>query len=205
MRPCVRSVALFGVVSLCGIARGDEGEWRIGAGGGGAVANARLGGASGTGVGYVARGRVCYGVPNTFELGLVGSYSHASDIAFDGAALDGQTGNLFADLSEVSVGAEVRWTPGLGLARAFERTSPYVAARAGAALLMRTSQQLLTESGQLLLEPKDDLHLAPFVGAALGVEHRFGDHFFVAGEISVSLGGDVRLVGLTGDAAWAWY
>ena len=205
MRWLVMSVALSGVVSLSGIARGDGGEWRIGAGGGVTVMDARAGGAGGTGVGYGAHGRLGYGLSNTFELGLVGGYSHASDISFEGAALEGQSGKLFADLSTASIGAELRWTPGVWLARAFERTGPYIAARAGASLVIRTSQQLFTESSLLLVAPSDDLHLAPFAGAALGVEHRLGDHLFVAAELGGVATPESRDVALTLEVAWSWY
>ena len=186
-------------------ARADQAEWRIGAGGGGTVVNARTGGADGTGIGYEAHGRLGHGVSNTLELGLIGGYTHAPDLAFASASVGGQTGTLFADMSTVTISVEFRWTPGLGLARAFERTSPYVAARAGAALLVRTSQQLFTETGLLILAPADDLRLIPFAAAAIGVEHRFGDHLFLPGEFTASLVGDVRLMGLTAEAGWAWY
>jgi hypothetical protein len=119
--------------------------------------------------------------------------------------VESQAGKLFADVSTFSMGAEVRWTPGLGLARAFERTGPYVAARAGAALLVRTSQQLFTASGLLILDANDDRRIAAFAGAALGVEHRFGDHFFLAAELAACLGVDERELGLTAEAAWVWY
>jgi hypothetical protein len=197
--------ALLGLMAVPNLGRGDICEWRIGAGVGLTVMDARAGGASGTGVGYAARGRLAYGLLNTLEVGLVGDYAHASNIAFDEAAVEGQTGRLFADLSTASIGAELRWTPGLGLARAFERTGPYIAARAGGALVMRTSQQLFTEGGLLLLDPKDVLHLTPFAAAALGVEHRFGDHLFLGGELAVSLGVDERILALTAEATWAWY
>ena len=197
--------ALPALIAVPNLARGDTGEWRIGVGGGGTVMNARAGGADGTGIGYQAHGRLGYGLSNTFELGLVAAYAHASDLQFDSAMVESQAGKLFADVSAFSVGAEVRWTPGLGLARAFERTGPYLAARAGAALLVRTSQQLFTGSGLLILAPADDLRLIPFAAAAIGVEHRFGDHLFLPGEFTASLVGDVRLMGLTAEAGWAWY
>ena len=108
-------------------------------------------------------------------------------------------------MTTINLGAELRWTPGVGLARAFERTSPYVAARAGAALVMRTSQQLFTEGGLLILAASDDRHLTPFAEAALGVEHRFGDHLFFAAELAASLYVDERSFGVTAEAAWAWY
>ncbi len=70
---------------------------------------------------------------------------------------------------------------------------------------MRTSQQLFTEGGLLIVAPSDDLHVAPFAGVGLGVEHRFGDHFFLAAELAVSVGVDQRLFATTAEAAWAWY
>jgi hypothetical protein len=129
-------VATVAVVPALGWA--DQSEWRIGAGGGAIVVDARIGGADGIGIGYEARARLGYGLSNTFELGLVGGYAHAADVAVNGATLEGQTGNLFTNLSTVSLAAELRWTPGVGLARAFERTGPYLAARAGGALVVRT-------------------------------------------------------------------
>jgi hypothetical protein len=198
-------LAFLGLALHLPHARGDKGEWRVAAGGGLTLMAVRVGGASGTGAGYDARARLAYGLSNMLEVGLVGGYTHASDTSFDEAALEGQTGKLFADLSTIVLGAELRWTSGLGLARAFERTSPYVAARAGGAVVLHTSQQLFTESGLLLLQPKDDWHFGPFAGVALGVEHRFGDHIFLAGEFAASVVGTDRLFGLNAEAAWSWY
>ena len=199
------SLVLAALASLPAVGHADQGEWRIAVGGGVTVLDANVGGASGSGVAYEARGRLAYGLSNTVEVGLVGSYVHASDLAFDGASIEGQTGTLFADVSTFTVGAELRWTPGVGLAQALERTGPFVAARAGAALVSRTSQQLFTGSSLLILDANDDLHITPFAGAALGVEHRFSDHFFLAAELAASFGVDAREVGLIAEAAWAWY
>jgi len=198
-------ILLLGVALLPALARADEREWRVGIGGGGTVVNARAGGADGTGIGFGARGRLGYGLSDTIELGLVAGYARASDIAFEAATLEGQTGTLFADVSTFTLGAELRWTPGLGLSRAFGRTGPYIAARAGAALALRTSQQVFTATNLLLLDAQDDLRLAAFAGGALGLEHRFGDHFFLAAELAASFGGDLRSFSVTGEAAWAWY
>jgi hypothetical protein len=121
MRRFITVVTLAGVST---VAVADKNEWCIGAGGGGAVMNAHAGGTDGTGIGYETHGRLGYGVSNALELGLIGTYSHTSDIAFDDAMLAGQTGKLFGDASMVAVQGELRWTPGLGLARAFERTGP---------------------------------------------------------------------------------
>jgi hypothetical protein len=183
----------------------DKGEWRVGAGGGLTLMDARVGGVSGTGAGYDARARLAYGLSNTLDVGLVGGYAYASDISFEEAALGGQTGKLFADLSTIVLGAEMRWTLGLGLSRAFERTSPYLAARAGGALFVHTSQQVFTATNLVLLKAGDDLHIEAFAGAALGIEHRFGDHFFVAVELGASFSVDQRSFGLGAEAAWAWY
>lgn len=190
---------------LPALAAADESEWRVGIGGGGTLVNARAGGAEGTKLGFAARTRLGYGLSETIELGLVSGYVRASDIRFDEATLEKQAGTLFADISTFSLGAEVRWTPGLGLARAFERTGPYIAARAGAGLALRTSQQVFTETNLLLLDAGDDLHVAAFAGTALGVEHRFGDHFFVATELEAAVGVEHRSLSLTMEAAWAWY
>jgi len=196
---------LVGLVLLQAVARADEREWRVGIGGGGTVVNARAGGVDGTGIGFGARGRLGYGLSDTIELGLVAGYARASDIAFDSATLEGQTGKLFADVSTFTFGAELRWTPGLGFARAFERTGPYMSARAGGALALRTSQQLFTATNLLLLDARDDLHISAFAGGALGVEHRFGDHFFLAAELAASTSVDERSLAFTAEAAWAWY
>lgn len=190
---------------LAGLAHADDGEWRIGAGGGGTAVNARAGGADGAGIGYEAHGRVGYGVSNTIELGLVGSYASVSNVPFDDAALAGQTGKLFADLSMAELLAEVRWIPGVGLTRAFERTSPFLAARAGAALLVRTSQELLAPGNLLLVVPEDEIDMDPVVGGAIGVERRLGDHLFVAAELGAMWTSGATLFNFTAEATWAWY
>jgi len=185
--------------------RADEGEWRIGLGGGAAVTSVRAGGVDGAGAGLGARARVGRGLSNTIELGLASGYAHATNVELDGARLEGQAGTLFADVSTVTLEVELRYTPGLGLARAFERTGPYAALRAGGALVLRTSQQLFTAAGLLVLAPGDERDLAALAGGALGIEHRFGDHLFVAGEAAASLGVASRSLGFTVEAAWAWY
>lgn len=190
---------------LPALARADEREWRAGVGGGGTVVSARAGGADGTGLGFGARARLGYGLSDTIELSMVAAYLRASDIAFSAATLGGQTGNLFADVSTFTVGAELRWTPGVGFARAFERTGPYLAGRAGASVVLRTSQQVFTASSLLLLDADDDLRIAPFTDGAVGVEHRFGDHFFIAAELEAFVCFEQRSVAITVEAAWAWY
>src|SRR5262249_37634020 len=139
------------------LAWADQAEYRIGAGGGLTLVDAHVGGAGGVGTGYEARARLGYGLSNTFELGLVGAYSHSSDIAVDDATVEGQTGKLYTNMSTVSLAAELRWTPGVSVARAFERTGPYLAVRAGGALVVRTSQQLFMEGSLLLVSPTDDV------------------------------------------------
>lgn len=190
---------------LPAVAGADESEWRAGIGGGGTVVNARAGGAEGSGPGFGARVRLAYAISDMIELGLLAGYTRVADIAFDSATLDGQTGRLFANLSTFTLAAELRWTPGIALARAFERTGPYVAVRAGATLALRTSQQVFTSTSLLLVDAGDDLHIVPVAGGALGVEHRFGDRFFLAAELSAGLGATVRSFSLTAEAAWAWY
>jgi hypothetical protein len=190
---------------FAGLAHADEAEWRVGAGGGGAVVNVRAGGTDGTGIGYQAHGRVGYGLSNTFELGFVGMYASVSNVPFDGAALAGQTGRLFADVSTAELLAEVRWRPGVALAGAFERTSPFLAARTGVALVMRTSQELLAPGNLLLVAPQDEIELAAVAGGAFGVEHRFGDHLFVSAELGAERLGDATLIDVTAEAAWAFF
>ena len=196
---------LTAVAVVPAIARADQGEWRIGAAGGAMVVDARVGGANGTGIGFEACGRLGYGLSNTFELGLVGGYAHAADVEVDGATVDGQTGKLFANVSTVSLAVELRWAPGVGLARAFERTAPYLAGRGGGALVVGTSQQLFMESSLLLASPTDDVHLRAFIGGALGIEHRLGDHFFLAVELAAATTGEARTFDVTAEVSWAWY
>jgi hypothetical protein len=196
-------VSMVAVVPALG--RADQSEWRIGAGGGAIVVDARAGGADGIGIGYEARARLGYGLSNVLELGLVGGYAHASDVEVDGAAVGGQAGTLYADVSALGLGVEARWTPGLGLARAFERTSPYLAVRAGAALALRANQQLFTPSDQLIVQPSDDVEVGAWVGGSIGIEHRFGDRVFLAVEIMAAVVGEANVLGLSAEGAWAWY
>jgi hypothetical protein len=139
------------------------------------------------------------------ELGLVGTYAHATDVSFSAATLDGQSGTLFADLSMATFGAELRWTPGLTLARAFERTGPYLAARAGGALVVRTSQQIFTPGSLILAEPRGSYEIEPFASLGVGVEHRFGDQLFVDCDIAVSYSRNERSVTVDAGISWTWY
>jgi hypothetical protein len=77
--------------------------------------------------------------------------------------------------------------------------------RAGAALVVRTSQQVFASGNLLLLEPPDDLQAVPIASVALGVEHRFGDHILLAGELAMSVTVDEGLLALTAEVVWAWY
>lgn len=190
---------------VAGLAHADDGEWRIAAGGGGSVTTASAGGAEGTGMGFEAHGRVGRGITNAVELGVAASYSDATDVAFAGATLDRQIGTLYADVHTVSLGIELRLTPGVALARAFERTGPYLAVRAGGAFGVRTNQQIFTGANLLLAAPPDTVELGIFVRGALGVEHRFGDHLFVSAELGATRTSGATLFDFTAEATWAWY
>jgi hypothetical protein len=62
---------------------------------------------------------------------------------------------------------KLRWTQGVRFARAFERTGPYLTGRAGAALALRTSQQVFTAASLLLLDADADIRITPFAGGAV--------------------------------------
>src|SRR4051812_10223834 len=111
-----RWIIAAGLVAIPGLVRADTGEWRVGAGGGGTLVSAGVGGGTGTGLGLEAHARLGYSLANPIEIGLVGSYAHASDVAF-ASGLDAQGGTLFADLTTIALAADLRWTPGIGLAR----------------------------------------------------------------------------------------
>ena len=202
-------VGLVGLPAVLGLvlprASADEGEWRLGIGGGALVTTVDVGGATGTGAGYEVRGRLGHGLSNTLELGVAFGYAHASDVRFGAAAILGQVGTLFLDRMAIALGVELRFTPGVGWARAFARTGPYVALRAGGVVDVRTSQALFTAAGLLLASEADDVRVSPSAGGAIGVEHRFGDHVFVAVEAASDLSPAARLFALTGEIAWTWY
>src|SRR5512147_2447788 len=102
-----RWVAIVALALLPAFARADDREWRAGIGGGGMVVSAHAGGADGTGLGFGARARLGYGLSDIIELGLVAGYVRASDVAFNAATLEGQTGNLFAHVSTFTLSAEL--------------------------------------------------------------------------------------------------
>jgi len=204
-RTTLRAWALVSSLLAASRALSDEGEWRVAAGGGAVVTKASVGGADGTAFGFEAHGRVARGLTNAVDLGLTASYAEGTDVAFAGATLGGQTGTLYSDLRMVSLGLDLRLAPGVALARAFERTGPYLAVRASGALSVRTSQEILSRANLLLTAPPDALGLGLVVGGALGLERRFGDHFVVALELGASVGADARRLALTSEVAWAWY
>src|SRR5262244_1846692 len=123
-RTMVGALALASSLLAASIANADKDEWRLGGGGVITLTTASVGGADGTGLGFDVHGRVARSITNALELGLMASYGEATDVAFAGATLEGQTGTLFADLRTASVAVELRFTPGVALARAFERTGP---------------------------------------------------------------------------------
>jgi hypothetical protein len=183
----------------------DQSEWRLGVAGGAVLTTATLAAAPGTGLGFGVRGRIGYGLSDSVELGGIVSYTDAEDICFEHAAMLGQAGTLYANLSTIAAGAELRWTPGVGVARAFARTGPYLAARGGATLVITSGQQLFAPNNLLILDADDALDVRAFGAAAIGLEHRFGDHLFVAAEIAATFMADARRIDSTFELAWSWY
>ncbi len=203
-----RLAVLVGVVTATAtVARAHAvaGEWCVAASGGALVTESRAASARAAGIGYRAGARLGYGLANFIELGAFASTSRVADLRFPDASLDGRRGTLFADTWDLALAAEVRLVPGLSLGGAFARTSPVVALRAGAAAILRTAQDLRTADGLTLATPDDDLRVAPFFGAVIGAQHRFGDHLLVGVELAATVTTDARTLSLDVEAAWTWY
>lgn len=194
-----------GLVLLAATAGADQSEWRLGVAGGAVLTSATLADARGDGLGFAVQGRMGYGLLDSFDLGGIVSYTSVSDVRFEHASMLGQAGTLYANLATFALGAELRFAPGVGLARAFSRTGPYLAVRGGAAVLVMSGQQLFGPSNLLILDVDDGLDVRPFCGAAVGVEHRFGDHLFVAGELAATFMAGARRFDSTLELAWSWY
>ncbi len=199
------SAALLGIVLLTGIAHADAEEWRVMAGGSATITTSEVAGAEAEALGFGGRIRLGYGVTNNLELAIEAAGTRAQALAFPGAAIDRQEGTLFADatLAELSMG--LRWTFGVEVWRALDRVRPFIGVRAGGLVQYLSGQVLLNEQDMILVSPEDDLRFRPFVGGSLGLERRFGDHFFAGISINLALGADYRQLGASLELAWAWY
>jgi len=193
------------VLLAAAAAHADRAEWRFELGGGAAALMSKQGGANGGALAVTGYGRFAYGITDAFDIAVVSTYARGADVEFDFATIDGQKGRLFADLTSCGVLVELRWTLGVGVSRAFERTRPYVAVRAGGALLLVDSQELFDASERTLATPGDSARVAGAVGAAIGLEHRFGDRLTLTGDLDVLVHGDVKHGGFTFSLGWSWY
>jgi hypothetical protein len=197
----VLSVFLAGQVS-----HADADEKRLGVAGVGFLASASAGGARGDAFAWGGRAVFGYGLSNVLELRIVGGAAFAQAIAFDGATLGAQQGNLFGDLLAIEASAGVRANGGVWLTPAFARTRPFVELRGGV-LLRRLSGQLLLNPGNMLISAPDaTTSVVPLLAGAAGVEHRFGRSLLVAlaFDAALSTDGD-RHFGLSLEFSWSWY
>ena len=147
-----------------------------------------------------------YGASNVLELRIAAGAAFAQALAFDGAILGAQQGNLFGDLLTIEASAGVRVNGGVWLTPVFARTRPFVELRGGA-LLRRLSGQLLLNPGNMLISaPDTTTSVVPLLAGAAGVEHRLGRSLLVALAFDVAVSTDgYRHVGLSLEFSWSWY
>jgi hypothetical protein len=203
MRPAV--VSTLALLLAAPAARADHSEWQLAVGAGAAVVDTAAAETSGTGVGFDVATRFAWGLTNSLDLGLAVSYSRVANVRFAGAVHDGQAGTLFADVVGAGLLAELRWTLGVGVARAFDRTRSYFAARAGGELVVLSAQELRGAGGKTVVTPDATARLTFVAGGAAGVEHRFGDRLIVALELNVLVGPKDRRGGLALELGWRGY
>jgi hypothetical protein len=197
----VLSVFLAGEAS-----HADAEEKRLGVAGVGLLASASEGGARGDAFAWGGRAVFGYGTSNALELRIGAGAAFAQAIAFDGATLGAQQGNLFGDLLTLEASAGVRANGGVWLTPAFARTRPFLEARGGMLLRRLTGQLLLNPGNMLITAPDTTTSIAPLFAGAAGVEHRFGRSLLVALALDAALSTDgYRHFGLSLEFSWSWY
>ena len=133
----VLSVFLAGEVS-----HADAEENRLGVAGIGFLASTSEGGARGDAFAWGGRAVFGYGASNVLELRIAAGAAFAQALAFDGAILGAQQGNLFGDLLTIEASAGVRVNGGVWLTPVFARTRPFVELRGGALLRRARSRRV---------------------------------------------------------------
>jgi hypothetical protein len=150
--------------------------------------------------------RYGFGLTNDLELGGVLLFGAGAPVDIDGVAdASDRVGTLNASPMALSLAVDLRLSAGRSLSRAFVRTHPLVGLRLGLAGRYLSNQQLRID-GKGVSYPTTDLSVLPFVGADLGVEHRFAHHF-VAGLVAGFTYGGERYAGaqLALELSWHWY
>jgi hypothetical protein len=186
-------------------AHADAEEWRLALAGSSLSATTTAAGVEGSQLGFGGRLRLGYGLFDPLEIAVEAGGIRAQALEFVRAEIDRQIGNLYADatLLELSIGA--RWMFGVETWRALERTRPFLGVRGGGVLRILSGQLLLNANDMVLGTPDDELRLAPFIAGGAGIEHRFGDHLFIAVSIDVAYGDEYRHLGGSLEVAWSWY
>src|SRR6266545_3163121 len=139
----VATAALPGLLILAGLAHADANEWCLGVAGAGVITKTRTASVAGDALGFGARARLGYGLTNNLELAAEGAFTRTQAVEFNGASIEGQRGDLFADLTTAELEAGVRWTFGVEVWRALERFHPFLGVRAGGIVRSLSGQVLL--------------------------------------------------------------
>jgi hypothetical protein len=156
-------------------ASADEREWRFSLAGSGTILSLEEAGGSGSPWAAGGRFRVGYGLSDLFELGGAGGYvTTGRRIAMPGANIAGQSGTYGAEVSAIETSVDLRLIVGNRISTMFARLHPLVGLRTGALIRMLDASLLVDGDQNVILRPKDDTSVLPFMAGSLGLEYRFG-------------------------------
>jgi hypothetical protein len=206
----VRAHALLalGAWVLCtavGPAHADTDEWRLEAAGTLASERVHAAAAEGQATGVGGQLVVSRGLTNSIDALATLSLHRAQAVPFTDAKVQGQTGTLYADSMGATAGVGARLSLGVETARVFERLHPFVAVAGGLLLRALTGQELVNPRNMVLVESGDDYAVLPYLEAAVGLERRFGDHWFVVASADLTLASDFTALGGSLGLGWSFY
>lgn len=202
----MRVALLLSITTFLSVAHADAQEWRLEITGSGLGVTTEASGVSAQAFAWGGRASLGYGLSNSIDLGVDVSFATASAVEWQGAHVGPLSGNLFGDLYVAELAAGARWHAGVGVARAFEHLHPFAGLRGGVLFRGVVAQELLSAENLLITSPAADTQFLPFVGAQVGLEHRFGRGFFVGLLADLAYAGsDYSHVGVSLEVAWSWY
>lgn len=193
------------ITAIGGSARADRNEWRIGAQGVLGSATVRSSDIDATALTFGGRVRFGYGLLDPIEVAVAVGYVHADALKYPGFMHGQQKGTLYPNFDAIDASVEVRWTLGVEITRWFDRTQPFFALRGGGLLALVHDQDLANDKEMVIERLDDAIDVRPFVGASVGVQHRFGDRITIAVLGDVALSTDYRHIGASVELDWSWY
>ncbi len=210
-RPLLRgpgtAVLALLAISAPRAARADAQEHTLAFGASGGILAVRHAGATAQTGNAGASVRFAVGLTNEWEIGARIQGLSGPAACWPDAHVTGDPGTLYGDVYSIDLVGELRWVPGVARTRAFARTRPVMGLSVGVEAALITRQVLLSDSNGIVSEPAAELHLVPIAGLFVGLEHRFGKAFLLAGGIDLhrSAAGALTATTASVELGWHWY